>query len=88
MTAKDWFGVIVRVIGIWLIVTGIPNCLLAIMGDRDFFPSRGVWNWEVIRSAIWIVGGVILLRGGDMIVKFAYPAHSGSSQNGSAATGP
>ena len=75
MSAKSLFGVIVRAAGLWLLLRGIGGLLGGLIGAAltdgiDYLGFRGGW----LMSAIYLLGGIYLLRAAPMLVRFAYAA--------------
>jgi hypothetical protein len=75
MSAKSLFGVIVRVAGLWLLLRGIGGLLGGLIGAAltdglDYFGFRGGW----LMSAVYLFGGIYLLRAAPMVVRVAYAA--------------
>ncbi len=71
MTAKDWFGVVVRGAGLYMLIAGIGQGV-AVFAEREL--STPDWGRaHVLYLIFYLVLGMIALRGGNMIVRFAYP---------------
>jgi hypothetical protein len=71
MMAKDWFGVIVRAGGLYLVIAGICSGLLVIAGDDAGRLYGAAYHATQVLSELVI--GVILLGGANLIVRFSYP---------------
>ena len=76
MTAKDWVGLAVRIIGFWLVVRGTISFLEAIP-LRDQSLSHGMVLLTIWPGSIGtiIVGGWMLLRPG-LIIRLVCGANS------------
>jgi hypothetical protein len=75
MTPFLWFGVALRVIGVWTIVTGLEtgvsgfNILHGLSGATEYM-ARAYFNQLIAHLAI----GVVLIKFAPMIAQWAYPA--------------
>jgi hypothetical protein len=75
MSAKSLFGVVVRAAGFWLLLRGIGGLLsgligVAAAGGIHYLGSPGGW----LMSAVYLLGGIYLLRAAPVVVRFAYGA--------------
>jgi hypothetical protein len=81
MTPKDWFGVLVRGFGLFLLVQPIPQCIALMLEyqgggpgmGRGFTSYFGGGGGTLTYCAIYFVLGFIGLRFANAIVRFAYP---------------
>jgi hypothetical protein len=72
MTPKDWFGVLVRGGGLYMLVVAIGQGIAAITeGELGGLPEFR--RSHVVYCITYLVLGIISLRGANMIVRFAYP---------------
>ena len=74
MTPFLWFGVALRAIGVWVIVTGLElgvtgfNALRG-LGEADVYVARAYFNQLVAHLVI----GLVLIKFAPMIAQWAYP---------------
>ena len=74
MTPFLWFGVALRVIGVWTIVTGLElgvtgfNALRG-LGEANEYMARAYFNQLIAHMVI----GVVLIKFAPMIAQWAYP---------------
>ncbi len=73
MTAKDWFGVVVRGVGLWFIVRSISFVFEAVAERQGWSGFGGGIRHNVMNGLATLVFGIVFLRGADLIVRFAYP---------------
>jgi hypothetical protein len=66
MSGKGLFGVVVRALGLWILLRGINNLLMALVSGA--MVSRGGWLW----GGLYLLGGLFLLRAAAIVVRFAY----------------
>jgi len=83
MNQRDWFGILVRGFGLYLIIQILPQCVALIIEfqaggpgfnggamPRTFF---GGGMGALIYCGVYLVLGFIALRFANLIVRFAYP---------------
>ena|SRR5580692_2372296 len=85
MTHRDWFGVLVRCFGLYLIIQALPQCVALIIeyqGGQNGGGFNGVGRpmmWFgggtplLIYCLVYLVLGFLFLRFANPIVRFAYP---------------
>jgi hypothetical protein len=72
MTPRDWFGVLVRGGGLYMVIVAIGQGIAAITeGELGGLPECR--RSHVVYCLTYLVLGSIALRGANMIVRFAYP---------------
>jgi hypothetical protein len=72
MTPRDWFGVLVRGGGLYMLIVAINQDIAAIIeGELRNWPEFR--RSYVVYCITYLVLGSIALRGANMIVRFAYP---------------
>lgn len=89
MTSKDWFGVVVRTIGLWTIFKAASQSLsvFTIMGGffEGFSDSQISQRGRTIGAMMFIVFefgvGFLLLRRADAVVSFAFPTRPSDSDS-------
>ena len=78
MSPRDWFGVIVRIIGLGFVGTG---CIVILEGMYAVF-SFGQDSLRLPSTFVWIMGfagvgiillGLYMLKGAPRLINFAYP---------------
>lgn len=95
MKPSDLFGVVVRSFGIFLFMRGLWYLAYAGMERFNIFHRSALQEADVAgellcTAIVWLIGGVLLLRGADLFVAISYPRimpenakdSSGSGQNG------
>ncbi|HEV7998635.1 MAG TPA: hypothetical protein VGP63_02070 [Planctomycetaceae bacterium] len=84
MTHRDWFGVLVRCFGLYLIIQALPQCVALMieyqaggpgLNGGGVAPMRffGGGGGMLIYCLVYLVLGFIALRFANPIVRFAYP---------------
>ena len=71
MTPKDWFGVLVRGAGLYLIVIAIGQGAAALL-EREMDPLH-VSSSRMPYCLLYLGAGVLAIRFADAVVRFAYP---------------
>ena len=72
MTPRDWFGLLVRGGGLYMLIVAINQGIAAIIeGELRNWPEFR--RSYVVYCITYLVLGSIALRGANMIVRFAYP---------------
>jgi hypothetical protein len=84
MTHRDWFGILVRGFGLYLLIQALPQCVALIIEyqaggpgvngggtPRMWFGGGGMPM--LIYCLVYLALGFIALRFGNLIVRFAYP---------------
>ena len=77
MRYKTLFRVLLKVVGVWLVVTGLANLGDQIIGP-DFSPRPNAWSFVLPRSFGWLVSiaiGLYLFFGGRWVVDLAIPTN-------------
>lgn len=75
VTPKDWFGIAIRVLGVWTFIEGVRGFVMALGYERGWFAPRELSEYYMLNSIVEFIAGVALMRGADLIVKFCYPEH-------------
>jgi hypothetical protein len=83
MNHRDWFGILVRGFGLYLLIQALPQCVALIIeyqfGGPGFNGGGMPRTWfgggmgGLIYIGIYLVLGLIILRFANVIVRFAYP---------------
>ncbi len=87
MNHRDWFGILVRGFGLYLIIQVLPQCVALIIEYQAGGPGFGGGGGGMARPwfggmggmggmiycFIYLVLGLIILRFANLIVRFAYP---------------
>jgi hypothetical protein len=73
MTAKDAFGLIVRIVGFGCILAGYVD-LFHTLGSALSLPTLSRYSPAVdgLAAAFYIVSGVFIFAGADLIARIAY----------------
>jgi hypothetical protein len=79
MTARDIFGLILRLLAVWLFVWGCWNLIAALFylpATIQAFISQSTFAYSSLRYGIYgapaTVFGILVLRFADPIVRFTY----------------
>jgi hypothetical protein len=72
MSAKDWFGIVVRNIGVWNIATGLASFSLFIGQRAKWFRIETDETYTLLYSITDIGIGLALLLGANSVVEMAY----------------
>ena len=78
MKARDVFGIIVRVVGLFLLLNSLWHIVLGIgiifqlPIYRDYLPFGGPWVDFTLAVPTFVIG-VVFLRFASQIVRFSYP---------------
>jgi hypothetical protein len=75
MTHRDWFGILVRGFGLYLLSQALPQCVALIVEYQNGpLNGGGVGGGALlIYCVVYLVLGFIALRFANTIVRFAYP---------------
>jgi hypothetical protein len=84
MTHRDWFGILVRGFGLYLLIQILPQCIALIIEYQNGGPGvnggamgrmwfGGAGAPVMIYCLVYLVLGFIFLRFANTIVRFAYP---------------
>ena len=83
MNHRDWFGILVRGFGLYLLIQALPQSVALIIeyqfGGPGFNGGGMQRTWfgggmgGLIYIGIYLVLGLIILRFANVIVRFAYP---------------
>ena len=74
MTPFLWFGVALRAIGVWVIVTGIETGVSGFNIMRGLSGATDYVAWAYFNQTIaHMVIGLVLIRFAPMIAQWAYP---------------
>jgi hypothetical protein len=82
MTHRDWFGILVRGFGLYLLIQALPQCVALIVEYQAGGPANGpgmprMWFGGgtplLIYCLSYLALGFIALRFANTIVRFAYP---------------
>ena len=83
MTPQDWFGIVLRASGVWMVLAAVSEFGYALAIER------GWWRTAELEAPYYValgladaVAGFILLCGADQIVWFAYGRRDEVSQSG------
>ena len=78
MSAKDWFGVAVRLLGLWQIVEAAGEFVNAYGASALWWQAtRDAEKFYVLTGLVQALVGLILLVAADKIVSFAYRPPAG-----------
>ena len=81
MKAKDWFGLIVRVLGLLLAFVGLGYLVSGLATQLiPGLPSDATPGQYALLGAIVFALGAYFLRGAPALVRFAYPASKGEDE--------
>lgn len=73
MGPKDWFGVVVRALGLWNCVQGAVSLLLFIgQSARMYSEASTSMSYRFMYSIAYLGFGIAMLFGADAIVRGAY----------------
>lgn len=72
MSAKDWFGVVVRTLGLWNIATGLATFSTFVGQRANWFKLESSENYTLLYSVTDIGIGLVLLLCANGIVDIAY----------------
>jgi hypothetical protein len=73
MTAKDLFGVIVRMAGLFITFSGIAYFLSGIF--RSLSPNDPSGHQDFTYGIVSLVVGLYFLRGAPLLMRYCYPDH-------------
>jgi hypothetical protein len=83
MTRRDWFGILVRGFGLYLIIQALPQCVALVIEYETGGPGANggmprMWfgaggTPALIYCGVYLALGFIALRFANLIVRFAYP---------------
>jgi len=85
MRIADWFALAVRVVGIWLSISGLGSLLdssLFKLGYFNYLESSP--GYYLIYGLAQVLLGLYLVRGAPQLVEFAYPTEDEVERNGEA----
>lgn len=93
MTPKEWFGVVTRTLGLWMVLQAALQSIALVaylLGMHKFFVVEYAYPGESPMSFIMpltakIAAAVVCLRYADSIVEFAYPGRAGDTPADSSA---
>ena len=71
MTPRDYFGIIVRTVGLFLCLVGIYYFLFGLLRFRGTFSYLATTT--LFQSGFSICVGLYLLRGAPALLRFTYP---------------
>jgi hypothetical protein len=77
MSPKDWFGIAVRVLGVWTVVEGLRGLVTVLAYRKDLLQSPDLSEYYLMNRVAELGAGFILMRGAHLITKFCYPELSG-----------
>lgn len=77
MTAKDWFEVALRVVGVLALIYGVGYLLDSLLFRLGYFnyPDSSP-GYYVINGLFLLIVGLYLLYGAPLLVSFAYPTEA------------
>lgn len=83
MKASDLFGVIVRTIGLLAVINGAWYLVFGFLDGAGAIAETtpGESKTYFASGVPFVVGGCFLIRGADLLVRFAYPQPPTDSDN-------
>ena len=83
MRAEDWFALAVRVVGLMTLITGLATLLDGFLLKLGYFTHiESSPAYYSIVGAANLVGGLCLILGAPVVVRFAYPREDEDQDNG------
>ena len=83
MQIEDWFALAVRVVGVWLLISGLGLLLdssLFKLGYFSYLDSSP--GYYLISGLAQVLAGLYLVRGAPQLVAFACPTEEEDESNG------
>ena len=71
MTAKDLFGVIIRIVGLFITVLGVAYFLGGVFGTHP--PDDPTGSQHISYGIVCLIAGLYLLRGAPLLMRYSYP---------------
>ena len=78
MRAQDWFALAVRVVGLMTLIAGLATLLDGFLLKLGYFTHiESTPAYYTIVGVANLVGGLCLILGASVVVRFAYPLEEG-----------
>jgi len=83
MGAQDWFALAVRVVGLMTLISGLVNLMDGFLLKLGYFThiESGPAYYTIVGVAT-LIGGLCLILGAPVVVRFAYPREDEDQNNG------
>ena len=83
MGAQDWFALAVRVVGLMTLITGLATLLDGFLLKLGYFTHiESSPAYYTIVGVATLIGGLCLILGAPVVVRFAYPREDEDQNNG------
>jgi hypothetical protein len=76
MRPKDWFGVGVRLLGVWELLECLDEIRMAAEAHLGLLPLRTPLATYFVHGAADLVVGIYLLMGAPLLLSFAFSRHN------------
>ncbi len=76
MSARDWFGVAARVLGIWLLIQAVSDMVMAFAAQNawtGFQSEPTLVKLYLMQAAANLVFGILLVARAQFFIGLAYP---------------
>jgi hypothetical protein len=87
MNAKDWFGVAIRIIGLLSTSRGAFDLIYCVMVKLDMAGKSSIAadppniTMDLVYGFIYLLAGIYLLRGAELVVDYAFPESGSDNEN-------
>ena len=79
MNARDWFGLILRVVGLFMLVGAllyVPSALIAALNPQE--AAGHSWSSYLATGGVMFIAGLYFISGSPFLERLAYPPNKGS----------